>query len=407
MATGRLEIQSGLGHRTYDAADLRTARLVPMAPQVSLATVSGFGDLLPLAAHAAAQVGAFAANFNLFYADERGGRFLFVDEPLEWGTRYRLLSMGEITPPSELDQLLDWKPDPKFGGWNSYEIALPKSFVGSKPQLPAQISAFLGRRIRSSQPRIHVVHTLPHHVEVDGTYVYPESPKSILLRRSGPGSITVTTSSGSAATSTIELTDEWVRLDGLTDDGREYTVAIAGNEQVIFRIEQCQLFKPGGVIVRAKDHVWDLFTEAPIPASDLVKHEVRIDCGSTRIAAHIARMNVGWALDGAVLSAPSGSPKNCYAGSFGEMRGVVAPPLEDFEEETVKNGVIGSAYVIAARRWIEDLVAKRFGKDGADRVRRYLLDPSRSNLYQLGSIMTSPLMPYIRAAIDQERVRGG
>ena len=48
-AAGRLDVQSGLGHRTYQLADLSTARLVPMAPQVPLAAVAGFGDLLPLA----------------------------------------------------------------------------------------------------------------------------------------------------------------------------------------------------------------------------------------------------------------------------------------------------------------------------------------------------------------------
>src|SRR6218665_3278520 len=90
-ATGSLQIQSVLGQRTYQVADLHTARLVRLAPQFPLAICTGFGDLLPLAAHLSGQVSAFAADRNLFYAEEKGGRYAFSDEPLECGTRYRLL----------------------------------------------------------------------------------------------------------------------------------------------------------------------------------------------------------------------------------------------------------------------------------------------------------------------------
>lgn len=400
-AVGRLEIQSGLGYRVYDSSDLHVARLVPMVPQVPLAAIAGYGDVLPLAAHVAGQVGAFAADRNLFYADEKGGRFVFGDEALEWGARYRLLSADEVTPPLDLGSALTWKPEGKFGGWNSYEMALPSSFIASKPNLPANISAFLGRRIRRGRPRLYVVDPLPHHVEIDGTYIYPILPASLLLRRSGTGAIAVTASGGTAVVSVTETDDEWVRLEGLSNSGQEFTVAVDGNEQAIFRAEDCALFRPGGIAVRADEVTWDLCTDAPLPGSSLLGRGVNIDCGSARIATHLARLNDGWVLEETQLSSQSGSPKNLYAGSFGELRWIITIPLQEPEEKVDENAGARQAPASAARRWIEQLVVRSFGAEGASRVRRYFSDPSPANLYRLGPIMTSRLMPYIRAAQDQ------
>ena len=113
------------------------------------------------------------------------------------------------------------------------------------------------------------------------------------------------------------------------------------------------------------------------------------------------RWNEAWLLDGSILSARGGSNKALYAGSFGELRGalVVQPQME---EPPVKRSVAKSR-PRPARLWVEGLVVTSFGQDGLDRVRRYLSDPSGANLYRLGHIMTSPLMPYIRAAREQEQ----
>ena len=373
-----------------------------MAPQFPLASSTGFGQLLPLAAHVSGHVSAFAADRNLFYAEERGGRFVFSDEPLEWGAHYRLLATAVIAPPSELGTALDWKPGQKFGEWNSYELDLPLSFAASKPQLPAQISAFLGRSIRKSRPRLFVVQPSPHHIDVDGTYVYPEPPTSILLRRSASGKVTVGTSFESSSVVVSELTDEWVQLEGLPAGGHDCAVSIDGNEQAVFRVEACELFRPSGVVASVDDVQWDLCADAPVAPADLLHSEVRVDCGNDRIAAHISRLNDGWVVDGAILSAPVGSTKTLSAGSFGELRSVPAVQPE-MEERAVHGTIVEPSPPRATRRWVEGLVITNFGQEGLDRVRRYLAEPSRANLYRLGVILTSPLMPYIRATHDQER----
>lgn len=402
-AVGRLEVQSGLGHRTYQLTDLSVARLVPLAPQVPLAAIAGFGDLLPLAAELAGQLGAFAADRNIFYADERGGRFIFSDEQLEWGARYRLLSLHEIAPPLELSSVLSWKPEGKFGGWFSYELALPSAFIGSKPDLPKGIAEFLGHRIRNARPRLYVVDPLPHHVEIGGAYVYPVPPESLLLRRSGSGETSVTTSTDTVAIDISEHGDEWVRVAGLWADACEYAIAIDGNEQVIFRVEPCELFCPAGVSVASGDLSWHLCADAPLDARALAARAVNVDCGSARIAAHLARLNDGWVLEDTQLSLPGGSAKDLYAGSFGELRGVVPASPHMSEESGAAMRAALQSPSVGVSRWIEQLVVRDYGSEGASRVRHYLFNPSAENLYRLGPIMTSRLMPYIRAAQHQQR----
>jgi hypothetical protein len=136
----------------------------------------------------------------------------------------------------------------------------------------------------------------------------------------------------------------------------------------------------------------------------LLRNEVSVECGSVRIAAHVLKLNDGWLQEGSVLSSSGGAAKVLYAGSFGELRSAVAVPPK-MEDHPAQGSISKPKPSLATRSWVEGLVARTFGTDGLDRVRRYFADPCSANLYRLGLIMTSPLMPYIRAAHDHERGR--
>lgn len=400
-ATGRIEIQSGLGYRAYRASELTTARLVPLVPQVPLATVSGFGDLLPLAAEVAGQVGAFSYDQNLFYADEKGGRFIFSDEPLEWGTRYRVLSAFAITPPLELCAELKWRSEGRFGGWHCYEMALPSTFQDLKPGLHKKVAEFLSHRIRNPRPRLFVVDPFPHHVEVGGSYVYPALPDSVLLRRSAKGVVSVAGSIGAVEAHISEHGEEWVRVENVTDAGGEYTIAIDGNEQIILRVEACALFRPGGISVVTDELSWDLCLDAPVPATVLAAHPLSIACGTTRVATHFWHLNDAWVLEDRILTLPSGPAKSFYGGSFGELRGLPQPALAESDDRPVETPPAQQSPTTGLRRLVEQLVFRQFGAEGVSCVRRFLANPIPENFGVLGPIMTSRLMPYIQALQHQ------
>ena len=391
-----LEIQSGLGHRVYRGPDLRVPRLVPLAPQVPLAGCVGSGELTALAAHVSSQVAAFDPRLNFFHAaGQGGGRFVFRDEPLEWGGSYRLLAHAALSPPASLLAVVEWSNGPTFGGWHTYNVSLPTVFPASRPDIPSAISGFFGKRIRPGRPRAHIVLPAPHHIGVDGTYVYPESPEYILVRRTVRGKVAL---KGAESAEQMELSEEWIRVEAPALGAGEYVLAIEGSEQVLLRVEACALFQPTGVRVSSNDFIWDLCTDAPMPPAELQSSAVSVECGSERIASYIGRANDNWVRNGQVLSLPAGAAKSLKAGSFGDLRSTAPVPAS----ATVPQPLLpaeGRVIDMGVRAWIEGHIAERFGHDGVLRIRAFFADPSDSNMYRLGPIMLSPMMPYVRAAL--------
>lgn len=400
VRTGSVQIQSGLGLRVYEASALSSARLVPLRPQVPLGSCIGSGDLLSLAARVATELAAFVHDHNLFYADERSGRLVFPGEPLEWGARYRLLSSTEVDPPTHLYSMLDWRVGPMLAEWHVYSFSFPTAYVASEQDVPTQIAEFLGRKIRSARPRLFIVDPPPHHIDFDGTYVYPMAPSSILMRRNASKRVVAVGSPERERYVVTELSDEWVRLEQVPTGGGDCIVSIDGIEQVVLRIEPCGLFRPRGVVAHCSEHSWDLTSEAPIDRVDLRRHEVSVECDNDRVAAYIARLNPDWNHDRLILSLPADAEKVLRAGSFGQLLAVEGHASSIGGEASA--GSIGDTQNSAAKVWIEGLVAATFGEEGLGRVRKYLADPDRSNVCHLGPLMSSHLMPYIRAAHDRE-----
>ena len=396
---GTLRIRSGLGVRSYDAENLRTARLVPLLPQVPLGSAAATGDLLPLAARIAIELESFNSDRNLFYADQRGGRFVLAAEPLEWGARYRLLTREVVEPPLPLVTALGWAARPKLADWQVYEFALPSVFASFEQDMPAQITAFFARKIRAARPRVFVVHPSPHHIDFDGTYVYPNSPESILICRTSSKPVVAVAMSETAACAAFAISDEWIRLEGLPIDGEDCVVSIDGDEQVVIRVESCELFRPRGVVARCGFHSWDMTAEAPCDPEELYRQKVVAESPRERVVAYLSRLNPAWQVEQLVMSREAGEPKAFRAGNFGEL----LPSTTDWPTDDSKpaESKASEAHSLPGRTWIEGLVACAHGQAGLTCVRNYLADTDRKSVHHLGFLLSSPLMPYIQAAHDQ------
>lgn len=390
-----LELQSGLGQRTYRGSDLKVPRVVPLAPQVPLAGCTGRGALIALAAHITSQVAEFHPKINFFHAGQKGGRLVLRDEPLEWGGTYRLLASATLSPPANLAGMIEWSTGSKLGDWHIYSFSLPTAFPASRPEIPSVAADFFGKRIRSGRPRAYVVFPFPHHVGTDGAYIFSESPEYILVRRTMYGKVQL---EGAEFAKQVEIADEWVRLDAPVLGAKECALVIEGVEQVLLRVETCSLFEPSGVRVSSNELSWDLCVDAPMSFAELQDSAISVECGSERIALGLKRVNDNWERSNRTLSLPTGVLKALKAGSFGDLRsGAFAPINEMMPPVPVQNRF--RVVDAKASAWIEYLTATRFGQDGVARVRVFLADPSDSNMHRLGSVILSPIMPYLRAAL--------
>lgn len=400
IRTGSIQIQSGLGVHVFPSSALSTARLVHLRPMVPLGTCTGVGDLLPLGSRVSMELAAFVNGVNLFYAGERGGRFVFPEEPLEWGARYRLVSATPQKPPAAVLSALEWQPRPMFAEWHVYELSLPSVFSSSRQDLPSQIGEFLSRKIRTARPQLFVVHPLPHHTEPDGTHVYPAPPEAIFLKRTAPKQVTIR-APNSASCVITELSSEWVRVNHISTGTGDVVLLIDGKEQIVIRTESCSLFSPRGITLHAADVSWDLVSAIPIGEADLTQSVVRVECNSRRLATHIARLNPAALADQSALSFPARSHKEIRGGSFGEVLPRAASSGSEDKKATPAKPLVSKR--TASEVWIEGVVAAIHGEAQLLGLRRYINEPTSEGIHYLGGVASSPLMPYIKAARDRKR----
>ena len=393
IESGTLEIRTASGVRTYDAQSLRSSKLMMLRPKTPLGTCRGSADLLPLAARIGAELETFASGWNLFYANERGERHLRADEAAEWGAQYRLLAPEDVSPPGHLQQALDWRARPGLAGWKAYEFSLPTVFTASAEALRSQVSAFLGRHITAARPRVFLVDPYPHHIEADGTFVFPQAPSTILLRRTAAKQVAVHVEPIAGTCSVSNLSDEWVRVEAPLCGDALGVISIDGDEQIAFRVSPCALFRPGGLTARSGDSVWDTLCEPSIQTGELVERAVSITCDNERVAQYVARLNPPWTLaDARTLVLAEGQSKEFDAGSFGEIR-QTTPALRERRSDTIDDDRWSSTH-----QWIVGLVRASFGDAGLRRLEAYLGEPNAGNLHLLGALLGTWLVPYIRMA---------
>jgi hypothetical protein len=187
---GEVKVQTGLGVRRYTVSQLLQSQLVPVIPTLPLVEVTASGCLGSIRAEVKAYAEQFRSFGNYFKVSETGGgRLLATEEPLEWGENYRLLTQLQFgSVPAifglKIETTACWK------GWTLYDIVLP-SFSDTEGEFEIRIlTRFLNRIIKAPYNHVYFI-TPPHHIEPDGTYVFPEDTKRIVIRRTVSGCITV------------------------------------------------------------------------------------------------------------------------------------------------------------------------------------------------------------------------
>jgi len=198
----------------------------------------------------------------------------------------------------------------------------------------------------------------------------------------------------------VALADNWIQIEGIQPSTQDVAILINGVEQVVIRIETCDLIQPDGLRAYSGEISWSLLEDVPLLPDQLFSQDIRIECGSDRLANYVSKIKEGSILDGSAIILPKNTDKTLRVGGFGEIR----PSAEHAENQDAspkelnwrKNGPLPKA------TWIQGVVCAKYGPQTASLVTDFIADPSQLNLKKLGPIITSPLMAYIRAAVEQQ-----
>lgn len=402
---GSLEIQLTTGVKNFTSAQLIKAYSVKLSPTVPLLECEGIGDLLPLSEHIRDQASSFIEGMNLFAVSEGRGRFLFPSESLEWGGRYWIVTAEPIIPPKRVTALVEWNRLGSLDNWQVYEVELRSTFIASRFNLEKEaLSEFFGRIIRTRQPRAYIVFPLPHHLSSDGAYVYPYPPEILYVRRTSDYEVTVEGSPELVSTVGItSLTGDLVQIKGIQPSSQDLVILIKGIEQVVVRTETCDLIQPGRLRAYIDELNWDLLVDTALSREELYSQEIKLECGSDRLAQYVAKINKDWILNGNVVVLPKNTDKALSIGGFGEIR-PVTPELESSEgHETTYRGHGALSPKVT---WIVNLIRKRYDPQTATVSLNFVENPSKNNMKKLGSISTGQLMPYLRASTEPQQKRG-
>lgn len=360
---GEVQIRSSLGVRTYTASQLRRSQFLPVAPKLPLVEVSASNDLRDAVAAIEEDISLFRASGNIFRAGSETDRLLAPEEPLEWGASYRVFTQYSLMPiPIELrcEQVAQGGSK----GWYLYEVELPEASETIDASVQEAVARFLGRVVRLPSPRIVIVDPPPHHIDPDGTYVYPAPPERILLKRTGGSELNVEGSALSDATIVRENGIDWIEIEGLGVG--EFVVLRNGHVQLAGRIDDCEFFRPEGVQVLVGDKCWEIFEKG-------LRHDlesrplepVAIQCPTSRIADATQLKNEQWDRRGTFFSLRAPLPRlQIDAGNFGallwpeESKVAKTSPQKSFDSR-----------IEARRVWIEGLVARVAGQDELFRLR--------------------------------------
>lgn len=381
---GEVRLQTGLGVRRYTATQLLQSKLVPVIPTLPLVEVSISGFLGDIGSTVKAYAEQFRSFGNYFKASETGGRLLAIQEPLEWGEQYFLLTQLTLGPVPAIHGLRIettecWK------GWTLYDIVLP-TYSDTKDEFErTTIIRFFSRPIRITYSHVYFI-TPPHHIENDGTYVYPEVTERIVIKKTATGSISVQENRQAIIKN---LDDEFVEITGF--EMGCFSILIDDRLELLGKIEECNLFQPQGVRVIFDGASREIFESGLIAIIQYkIIENLRIECPSMRVANLLNLGQAMWTRDEKSYTAHEIGMHPVNAANFGFLAWA-----EDDELTESKSAEIDSQKV-ARRLWLEGIITSNYGPETLLRFRNELNGSIIAGCPELAIGKLAWLLPYFQ-----------
>lgn len=388
---GEVRLQTGLGVRRYSASELLQSRLVPVIPTLPLVEVSISGSLGDIGFNVKAYAEQFLSFGNYFKASETGGRLLAIQEPLEWGEQYFLLTQLKLGPVPAIHGL-SFETTECWKGWTLYNIVLP-TFLNNKNEFErTTIIRFLNRPIRIPYSHVYFI-TPPHHIENDGTYVYPVATEGIVIKKTATGSISVQENRQAIIK---DLDDEFVEITGF--EMGCFSILIDDRMELLGKIEECDLFQPAGVRSILNGISREIFEPG---LNKIIQHKIieklRIECPCDRVANMLNLEQAIWTREEKSYTAHEIGMHPVDAANFGFL----AWPKDD--ELTESKSAEIDAQKVVRRLWLEGIIASNYGPETLLRFRNELNSTSTSGYPEIAIGRHAWLLPYFQLIRDTNK----
>jgi len=287
----------------------------------------------------------FCLTGNYFKLTETGGRLLARQAPLEFGASYWLITRAALEDPPE-DSGLVIRQDGCRRGWNHYELTVPENLHDQTPGSLGALTRYLGRALRQPAPTAHFIDPPPHHIDVDGTHVFPAGTRALRLRRT-PMALVSVHNDCTDYTNFPVLDDgpDWVRIPELPTG--DFRIFVDGHECLRARTEHCELFLGNGIVVGTHESAMTpLLSAAQLSLPSHANLIVR--CPTGRVADLVSSRTANSAREGTDLqvTAPAGALVVIDAGNLGVLR------RQDDDAGTGRVEGFVSADNLASRLWL-------------------------------------------------------
>lgn len=374
-----IAIVSGLGSKTFTVRQLQKPRYVPVIAGSPIARVTSEDGLLFLCDAIERDVEEFELTGNFFRLSEFGGRLLQRNAPLELGASYWLITRAELTPPpTSLGVTV--RLDGARRGWHHYELALQDPTIGDSSGVLDALAQYLGRPVRMPGHSVFFIDPPCHHIEIDGTHVFPEGVPSILVHYTPGARVSFSADNGSQGISVQDDGLGWARV---TNPPRGYfSCLVDGHEHLVGSVESCPLFKAGGILVGIGDERRTPLVGAS--ALSTLEQTINVVCPSERVAEFVHSLNPNSSREALAIriTRPTSASLWLNAGNFGRL-GRLEPAIAPAVQIVKSDG--------AAAQWL-------FGV-----LQRYFPGSTRFRGLTRRELEAICLAPHIRTFAPQQR----
>lgn len=351
MGEGSLRLSGQEGTKYFRPSDLQTRIAFPIRFKSPLFDASGTGVMKEVEEDLLNVAMAFDESFNVFSSEEDGGRLVATHEYLELGRTYWVLSRSklDVIPPSSRMVIVE-----KHEGqnWNIGSIHLRRGTSLEEPTIAALASTYLRHPVRA--PGTRAIPTIaPHHIEEDGTLVFPTRTRSIPIRRTAIDSFQVISGSERELPPQIEWHSEF-EGEITAIDCTEIALLCGRQVQFTATFTECPIFQPFGVQGRTANGDRELFdVELQLEVDAGIPDNLQLIFPSVRTLESTALDSSNWSKEETTLTLLTHSRSGTVdAGAFGSLRLYatvrIAPDIGENAVATWARGILARAGAVQA-----------------------------------------------------------